>query len=689
MRKLFSLILLLLMPLLLFASHPKVALVLSGGGARGISQIPIIKELEKRGIYPDIVTGTSIGALIGALYSAGYSGDDIENIVKQENLADIIFNLESEEQNLNRPYSYYDRSQISLSITKHGIGLNNSILDDSKVEELIKRKLAKVIDINSFDELSIPFRCVGTDFVTGEAIVFSERLYESLRASMSLPLVFSPQQLSDGRYVVDGGLVDNLPASVARSLGADIIIAVDVNDSVRANANEPLYLETLSGVATQLVILVSMGNVRTEHQISDYLMIPDTGNISVIDFTSVEEILSVGEAFVNENIDMFDKIEESIKEYLPLDKPLSYEQRPYVIINDIALPNSLAKYEKLFITFENRIFDEKYVSELASILNFIKHRENLKNIDYDIFNGILTVNVKRYEERVVNISIGASADLYYRSNSLGQYLFLDPGVTVSSSFFIKGSKLTGKMRVGDINLLAFEYSYPLDKLLDLSFSFEGGLGSYSANSIFAIKNHKSSQDGKLSFSLSLTSNLTNKKRLDISLNAYMIKFDVFSSNPNNYYVGSTISYTSRSKIHYLDLLLSAGYDGNFCYDVRGDLKYNLDNLGISLLLRAIRGDEKLASSFDIDTFSTLAKDRLKIEFSYILLRSKYFTLSFGGFCDINDKGKTTSLIPFSSLDTIKFGPTISFDISCSDIIDISIIALLSTDKEFSIGMAIR
>ena len=110
MRKIFSLLLLLLIPLMVFASRPKVALVLSGGGARGISQIPIIKELEKRGIYPDIVTGTSIGALIGALYAAGYSGDEIEQIVKSENLADIIFNLKSEEKNLDLPFSNYYRT---------------------------------------------------------------------------------------------------------------------------------------------------------------------------------------------------------------------------------------------------------------------------------------------------------------------------------------------------------------------------------------------------------------------------------------------------------------------------------------------------------------------------------------------------------------------------------------------------
>ena len=689
MRKIFSLLLVLLIPLMVFASRPKVALVLSGGGARGISQIPIIKELEKRGIYPDIVTGTSIGALIGALYAAGYSGDEIEQIVKSENLADIIFNLKSEENNLDLPFSNYDRTQISLSITKHGLGLNNSLLDDSKVEELIKRKLAKVLDINSFDDLSIPFRCVGTDFVTGKAIVFSDNLYSSLRSSMSLPLIFSPQQLPDGRYVVDGGLVDNLPASIARELGADIIIAVDVNESVRANANEPQYLETLSGVATQLVILVSMGNVSNEYQLSDYILIPETGNISVIDFNSIDEILKVGEAFVNDNIKIFDEIEESIKDYLPLERPLSYSQRQYLFIEDVVLPKSLAKYEKLFTQFENRAFNESYVSDIASILSLIKHRENLKNISYDISNGVLTVDIKRYEERVVNISIGVSADLFYRNNKSGQYLFLNPGVTVSSSYYINGSKLTGKMRVGNINLLALEYSYPLDKLLDLSFSLEGGFGSYSSDSIFEVVNHTTSQDGRLSFLTSFTSNITNKKRFNLAINTSMTKLDVFSSNTYLYYAGLAIAYSARSSVHSLDLLLQAGYDGAFCYSFKGDFNFNFNDLGLSLALRTIREDERLASAYDVDIFSLLAKDRIKFELSYKLFKSNYCTLLLGAFFDINDNGKTTSLIPFVSLDSLKFGPTLSFDIIYSDLVNISLIAALSTDKELSIGMTIR
>ena len=454
MRKLISLVLILLTPLMVFAARPKVALVLSGGGARGISQIPIIKELESRGIYPDIVTGTSIGALIGGLYASGYSALEIEEIVKQEDLSDIIFNLQIEEQNLDRPYSNYDRSLISLSISDHGIGLNNSLLDDSKVEALIKRKLSKVLDIKSFDDLSIPFRCVGTDFVTGEAIVFSTNLYDSLRSSMSLPLVFSPNQLEDGRYVVDGGLADNLPASIAREMGANIIIAIDVNDSVRANATEPYYLETLSGVAKQLIILISMGSVRSEHQLSDYLMIPDTGDISVIDFTSVDEILQVGEAFVSENKALFDQIEEELKGYLPLEKPLAYDERPYLYIDEIQLPTLLKKYEKLFIPFKERVFDEAYIAELSTVLSKLKQRENFKSISYNVADGILAIDVKRYEERILNATIGLSADLSFRND----YLFFDPGVTLTSSYYIKGSKLTGKIRIGSINLLAFEYS---------------------------------------------------------------------------------------------------------------------------------------------------------------------------------------------------------------------------------------
>ena len=685
MRKLISLVLILLTPLMVFAARPKVALVLSGGGARGISQIPIIKELESRGIYPDIVTGTSIGALIGGLYSSGYSALEIEEIVKQEDLSDIIFNLQIEEQNLDRPYSNYDRSLISLSISEHGIGLNNSLLDDSKVEALIKRKLSKVLDVKSFDDLSIPFRCVGTDFVTGEAIIFSTNLYDSLRSSMSLPLVFSPNQLEDGRYVVDGGLADNLPASIARELGADIIIAIDVNDSVRANATEPYYLETLSGVAKQLIILISMGSVRSEHQLSDYLMIPDTGDISVIDFTSVDEILQVGEAFVSENKALFDQIEEELKGYLPLEKPLAYDERPHLYIDEIQLPTLLKKYEKLFIPFKERVFDEAYIAELSTVLSKLKQRENFKSISYNVSDGILAIDVKRYEERILNATIGLSADFSFRND----YLFFDPGVTLTSSYYIKGSKLTGKLRIGSINLLAFEYSYPLDKMLDLSFALEGGFGAYARDSLISVKNHKPSQGGSISLLTTFTSNFTKNERLDITIKGELTKIDLFSSTPSIWYFGSGISYSSRSNIHSIDLLLQAGFDGGFCYEMKGDTTLNLDRFILSFKLRAIRGNESLASSYDVDLFSTLAKDRLSAELSYKLFTNKYWNLSVGCFFDLNDCGNTTSLIPFAALSDIMLGPKLSLDIKLLDTIDVSFIAALSNDKKLSIGMYVR
>ena len=675
-------------PILVFSSRPKIALVLSGGGARGISQIPIIKELESRGIYPDYVCGTSIGALIGALYSAGYSGEEIEKIVKEENLTDIVFNIRSEEKPIERPYSDYDRTQLTLSITNSGIGLNNSILDDSNIEGLIRRKLAKVIDVKSFDELSIPFRCVGTDFTTGEAIVFSEDLYTALRSSMSLPLVFAPQQLADGRYVVDGGMANNLPSSIARALGADIVIAIDVNDSVRANATEPKYLETLSGVATQFVILVSMGNVRNEHEVSDYVLIPDTSNIGVIDFYSVDEILVIGNNCVKENKTVFDSLEEDLKEYLPLNKPKSYSELPYIQVKEVVFPNELIKYEKLFSYFNNREYDESYVSSLSSLLKQLKERENLKSISYKIVDNKLIISTSKYDDRVVNLSIGLSSDLSFRTNFKDGYIFLSPSVTLGATYFTEYGKISGSMKIGSINLLSFEYSYPLVDHLDIAFLLEGGFGSYSVSSITSLKNHEVSQDGRLSFTTLFTNHISNNKRLDFSIFADYTSFDVFSNKSFLYRLGGGFTYTSKSNYYQLNVKLFAGYNNNLFYDAKYDLSIYLNKVNIALSLSAIRDDIRLASSYNIDLFSDLSKDRIMGEVSYNLYENKYLKLSLGGFINFTDLNNN-SIFPFTMLNDISFGPIINLSLYSADVFDINLNLAISSKNKLSIGLYIR
>ena len=207
---------------------PVIALVLSGGGARGFAHIPVIEALEQAGIPIDMVLGTSMGSLIGGLYAAGYSPGDMRRLIESYDMVELFAlsalpPLRTAPQALRR-----DRDNLFvLGFDSGGLGTAAGIIGDQRILHMLNDSLSRVSGITHFDDLAIPFRCIGTDLATGQRIIFSEgSLASAIRASISIPLVFTPYPLYD-RLIVDGGLVDNMPAELARQMGADIVIAVD------------------------------------------------------------------------------------------------------------------------------------------------------------------------------------------------------------------------------------------------------------------------------------------------------------------------------------------------------------------------------------------------------------------------------------------------------------------------------
>lgn len=192
-------------------TSPRIALVLSGGGALGYAHIGVLQALDESGIKPSIIAGTSMGAIVGALYSQGYSGKQLFEFVKQRRLNTLYRNIHVSFLNINRGLGSY----------KH-----------------VKNLLNDAIPHNSFDSLGIPFICVGTNIQTGKPEVrcSGSNLAEWVLASASIPIVFKPQ-LIDGEYYCDGGFVDNLPANYLPEDNYDICIGIDLVPSEKPNTD--------------------------------------------------------------------------------------------------------------------------------------------------------------------------------------------------------------------------------------------------------------------------------------------------------------------------------------------------------------------------------------------------------------------------------------------------------------------
>ena len=277
------------------AKRPKICLVLSGGGARGAAHVGVIKVLEEYRIPIDCIAGTSMGALVGAAYASGMSVAEMEKFVSSIT-TEMLFNDNPPREELamrqkQDDYGIFFGPEIGINDGK--LGLPKGVVTGVQLEAVL-RGLTKVHGFHRFDDLPIPFRAVATDLVTGKAVVFSEgELASVMRASMSVPGAVAPAEYG-GMMLVDGMLTANLPVQVARAMGADIIIAVNVGTPLLKRDQ----LTGILGVTGQMLSILTEQNVEVSiasMKPTDILISPELEGFSTGDFDRLPEIAPRGE----------------------------------------------------------------------------------------------------------------------------------------------------------------------------------------------------------------------------------------------------------------------------------------------------------------------------------------------------------------------------------------------------------
>ncbi|MEM6542874.1 MAG: patatin-like phospholipase family protein, partial [Bacteroidota bacterium] len=231
-KTLVSIVLLLLSQSLLSQESPKVGLVLSGGGAKGLAHIGALKVIEEAGVEIDFVGGTSMGAIIGGLYAAGYSAKELDSIFRNTNLSELI------QDNVPRSAKTFyekedsERYAITLPFDNFKVSFPQGISGGQNIYNEFVRLLYHVKDIQDFNQLPIPFLCIATNIETGKPVLLDQGyLPEAIIASGTLPSLFEPTEVN-GQILIDGGVVNNYPIDEIRAKGADIIIGVDVQDAL-------------------------------------------------------------------------------------------------------------------------------------------------------------------------------------------------------------------------------------------------------------------------------------------------------------------------------------------------------------------------------------------------------------------------------------------------------------------------
>ncbi len=276
-------------------NRPCVGLVLGGGGARGGAHIGVLKALQEQQVPVDIVVGTSIGSFVGAMYASGKSADEIQLIFSHANWDSGYKDGRSRSQIPNRRKRQLDDFPIHLDLgfDGHSVRLPQGVLQGQGMKDLIDQLVGTHTTYESFDDLPIPFRAVAADITTGEQVILSSGdLSTALQASMSIPGIVRPIE-HQGHLLVDGGIANNLPISVARNMGADVIIAVDIG----AAAMDRDELNSSLNILKQLTSFLTHKNVSeqkaslTDNDVYLHIQLDDIG---MLDFDKVATAASEG-----------------------------------------------------------------------------------------------------------------------------------------------------------------------------------------------------------------------------------------------------------------------------------------------------------------------------------------------------------------------------------------------------------
>lgn len=282
-------------------SRPRVALVLSGGGARGFAHVGVLRALKEMRVPIDMVAGASMGAVVGGAYASGRSVEELESFVRATDWPAILADrpprddlpFRRREEDLLVP------SRIELGLDRKGLQLPPAAVANTALEAALAGLLPDGAGEAPLNQLALPFRCVASDLLSGEMVVLADTpLFASLRASLAMPGVFAPIRVNQ-RLLVDGGLVRNLPVDIARAMGAEVVIAVNVGTPLSGEEE----LGSSLGVARQMLHILTEQNVRRSLQelgAADVLIAPDLAGISFMDFGRSERAIAAGERAARE-----------------------------------------------------------------------------------------------------------------------------------------------------------------------------------------------------------------------------------------------------------------------------------------------------------------------------------------------------------------------------------------------------
>ena len=395
----------------------KVGLVLSGGGAKGLAHIGVLKVIDSLGVRVDYVAGTSMGAIVGALYASGYTGKQIDSVFKKVDFDDIL------NDNLPRAAkTFYERDNteryaFTLPFNNFKVKLPSALSRGQNTYGLLSKMTLHVNSVKDFSELPIPFFCIATNVETGKAVMLDKgNLAQAIMASGAFPSLFQPVVIND-QVLIDGGVMNNYPIDELRAKNMDIIIGVDVQDTLHTREN----LKSAPDVLLQINNFRTIADMKQKSKKTDIYIKPDISNFSVVSFGEVNKIVRAGKLGALKKIQA---LKEIASYQTSKNKEIHIKPIDSIKINNVYLDgenNYTRSYVlgKLKLRHNEKIsYDDftKGVNNLVATNNFESFLYNLKPSSYDDGYDMYT-NLRESRETTF-LKLGLHYDDLYKSSAL-------------------------------------------------------------------------------------------------------------------------------------------------------------------------------------------------------------------------------------------------------------------------------
>ncbi len=442
---------------------PKIGLVLSGGGAKGLAHIGVLKTLEKYHIKPDYIGGTSMGAIVGSLYAAGYSANQIDSLFRVMNFDDIMYNSYA------RKYKYFFNKEggkkyilhLPFSMNKMSAQLPKGLSHSQKMFSTLADNLLHISNINHFDKLKIPFICLATDIATGKQVVFNKGyLPEVVTASGLLPSIYNPLEV-DNKLLLDGGIVNNYPIKEVRDLGADIIIGSDVQGILL----DRRQITDLPAIMDQIVSFGMYKKMPQKKAETDIYVRTNIDGIGITDFNRIDTIINRGARATELALAKYGDLNKLKSQWKIKDLHI---KKPDSLLFDQIIINGQNHYKREYILGKIDVKIHRKVSYNGFLegIDNLYGTDNFEKVHYRFKNEggktKLYINIKEKQHKA-SLNIGFHYNDLYKINIIGNF---------ENKRILTGNDLLSIDIIGGNN-----FRYNVDYIIDNGFKMTFGVHS--------------------------------------------------------------------------------------------------------------------------------------------------------------------------------------------------------------------